>query len=296
MLARRRRARRAVGLEQPTVATEPGGMLAAARKTPATADAVAARGGDGTPLNARTPGEHRVAGLEDVSRRRLVQKCRRHGAAERLSQAPGGTGVGGGDRLGDLGENVERRLRAAEKSRQRQAEKLRLVHGRAHLVGKGALGLDAIAGCSDRRQQPARSFQAPVSRRQSLLVESVHGLIIRESQIAVESIERPSFEHQQLQIRIDDPCPVSARRRHGQALRRDLRCRTVGGKAGVRLHHQGYALRRFAARRLSADPVSRPHHGRSAGLPFECRRRAPFAAQATRHRRAVRHPRCHVEG
>ena len=86
----------------------PGGVRAAARKSPFAGDAVAAVDDDGLG-NTRgwPPRDQRVGCPKDLACNFRVEKSRRVGACNRLCKTPGRTRIGRCDRLDDLIEGYD---------------------------------------------------------------------------------------------------------------------------------------------------------------------------------------------
>ena len=124
------------------VSAEPGRMLRAARELPGPVHAVAAIGRHRGALRAGAPGEHRVRRAEDLAGGFLVEKRRRHRAAERLAETPRGARVGARDDLGHRGEHRNRQLVPSDMRGQRQPEQPAFVKRLDHVGGQLPLRLD----------------------------------------------------------------------------------------------------------------------------------------------------------
>ena len=122
--------RRAVRLDDGTVAAEPARMLDAAGEAPASRRPIAAVDRDRLGVRSDwTPGHHRARVAENVARHLGLDIGGGHGAAARLDGAPGGAAVGLGEFLDRLHEGRGLDLEPAATPWNEHAEQLRIVQG-----------------------------------------------------------------------------------------------------------------------------------------------------------------------
>ena len=144
------------GFENRRMPAHPGGVGAAARKSPFAGDAVAAVDGDGLGHSrGRPPGDQRVGCPKDLARNFWVEKSGRVRARGCLCKTPGRACIGRRDRLDDLIEGDEIDGAAAERHRQQHVEQAASMHRRQDIRRNLPLLFGAAGSGLDHRHERA---------------------------------------------------------------------------------------------------------------------------------------------
>ena len=149
---------RAVLVVNRHVATQPGRIMAAARKAPGRGHPVAALD-DSRLAGPRPPGEDAARSAKDLLCRGRIEIGRGHRAAGALVEAPRRTGIALGDFLDDPDIGRGQKLGAAQRARQQHAEEAALDHRRDDRLGQFALALDLGRGGGELGNKGPRPFE-----------------------------------------------------------------------------------------------------------------------------------------